>query len=68
MTSFLYIMDMNPFPGLDITSLGFFFTGILMLIGIRQANLLNYVPIAHELLFENINDGVIVFNENIKSD
>ena len=66
MTSFLYIVDLNPFPGLDITSLGFFFTGILMLIGLRQANLLNYVPIAHELLFENINDGVIVFNENRK--
>jgi diguanylate cyclase (GGDEF)-like protein/PAS domain S-box-containing protein len=66
MTSVLYITDLNPFPGLDITSLGFFFTGILMLIGIRQVNLLDYIPIAHELLFENINDGVLVFNENKK--
>jgi diguanylate cyclase (GGDEF)-like protein/PAS domain S-box-containing protein len=66
LTSVLYITRLNPFPGLDITSLGFFFTGILMLIGIRQANLLNYIPIAHELLFENISEGVIVFNENKK--
>ncbi|BBB47174.1 hypothetical protein Pelsub_P0401 [Pelolinea submarina] len=64
--SVLYITRLNPFPGLDISSLGFFFTGVLILIGIRQANLLDYSPIAHELLFENINDGVLVFNENKK--
>jgi len=64
--SILYITKLNPFPGLDISSIGFFFTGILILIGIRQANLLNYIPIAHELLFENINDGVIVFNDKKK--
>ena len=64
--SVFYITNLNPFPGLDISSIGFFFTGVLILIGIRQANLLDYIPIAHELLFENINDGVLVFNENKK--
>jgi diguanylate cyclase (GGDEF)-like protein/PAS domain S-box-containing protein len=64
--SILYITRLNPFPGLDISSIGFLFTGILILIGIRQANLFNYIPIAHELLFENINDGVIVFNDKKK--
>ena len=65
-STILYLTDLNPFPGLDIISLSFFFTGILLVIGVERANLLNYIPIAHEVLFENINDGVLVFNEDKK--
>ncbi|MDK2980184.1 MAG: hypothetical protein PWQ55_531 [Chloroflexota bacterium] len=63
-STIMYVSDLNPFPGLDLISLSFFFTGLLLLVGVQRANLLNYIPIAHELLFENIDDGVIVFNEN----
>jgi diguanylate cyclase (GGDEF)-like protein/PAS domain S-box-containing protein len=66
MGTFFYLTDLNPFPGLDVTSLSFFFTGILLVIGVERANLLNYIPIAHELLFKNINDGVIVLSEDKK--
>lgn len=62
----LYIFDLSPFPGLDLTCSSFLFTGLLLMIGIVKGNLMDYVPITHELLFKNIDDGVIVFDENLR--
>jgi diguanylate cyclase (GGDEF)-like protein/PAS domain S-box-containing protein len=62
----IYLFDLSPFPGLDITSISFLFTGLLLMIGIARGNMLDYIPVAHEFLFASINDGVIVFDEDHK--
>lgn len=62
----VYIFDISPFPGLDTTCISFLFTGLLLMLGISRVKLFNYDPIAHELLFRNINDGVFVFDENFR--
>ena len=62
----IYLFDLSPFPGLDTISISFLFTGILLLVGFSWGKMMNYVPIAHEFLFENIEDGIIVFDENLR--
>ena len=62
----VYLFDLSPFPGLDTTSIGFLFTGILLMIGLSKGKMLNYIPVAHELIFANIEDGIIVFDENLR--
>lgn len=61
-----YIFDFGLLAGLDTTTIGFLFTGILLLIGVYQGNMLHSIPIAHELLFANIKDGIVVVDENLK--
>ena len=62
----IYIFDVNPFPGLDITSISFLFTGLFLLVGFSRGSLMNYIPVAHEILVENIRNGIIVFDENLR--
>lgn len=62
----LYILEFEPFLGLDTSTIGFLFTGIFLLIGISWGKMLNNVPIEHEILFSNVGDGIIVLDENQK--
>ena len=62
----LYIFNINPFQGLDTVSISFVFTGILLMLGISKGKMMNYIPIAHELLFENIGNGIVVFDEDLR--
>jgi diguanylate cyclase (GGDEF)-like protein/PAS domain S-box-containing protein len=62
----IYLVEPNPFPGLDTISISFMFTGLLLMLGITRSNLMDYIPIAYEMLFNSINDGVVVFDENMR--
>lgn len=62
----MYLLNLSPFPGLDTTAIGFLFTGILLMIGISRGKMMNYIPIAHELLFKSIEDGIIVLDEDLR--
>jgi diguanylate cyclase (GGDEF)-like protein/PAS domain S-box-containing protein len=64
--SILYIFDMNPFPGLELISISFLFTGLLLLWAISKEKLLDVVPISHEFLVENIEDGILVVDEKFR--
>lgn len=61
--SLMYILNLNPFPGLDTISVSFLFTGLIMVWGMYKERLLDIVPIAHELVLENINDGILVIDD-----
>lgn len=63
MLSTIYLVNFNPFPGLDLTSVGFLFAGLIMVWGMRKERLLDIVPIAHELILENLNDGALVIDD-----
>jgi diguanylate cyclase (GGDEF)-like protein/PAS domain S-box-containing protein len=60
----LYILGLNPFPGLDIVSISFFFNGLLILYGVTRGRLMDLIPIACEFVFENMSNAVIVIDEH----
>jgi diguanylate cyclase (GGDEF)-like protein/PAS domain S-box-containing protein len=60
----IYILGLNPFPGLDIVSISFFFNGLLILYGVTRGRLMDLIPIACEFVFKNMSNAVIVIDEH----
>jgi len=60
--SMLYITGLNPLPGLDLVAISFPFSILCLAIGIFQLGLLELVPIARDLLVENMSDGILVLD------
>ncbi len=49
---------------LDLTPFGFFLTGLTMAWGLSRYQLLDIIPIARDIIFERMAEGVIVMNQN----
>ncbi len=62
--SLIYLSGRNPFPLLDLTSLSFALTGIIILYVLFFRRFLNIVPIARDTTIENMRDGIIVVDLN----
>lgn len=60
--SILSLTNFNPFPGLDLPPLAFALTGILLTVNLLQARLLDIVPVARNILVENMSDSVLVLD------
>lgn len=60
--NFLYISGIGPFSAVDPTPLAFAISGAAFLWGLARLQLLNIIPIAHEAMFMNMVDGVIVLD------
>jgi diguanylate cyclase (GGDEF)-like protein len=60
----LYLFDMNPWPGLDLTPIGFLLSGLIISWALGRFQILDLVPIARDVLFERIGDGVIVLDRH----
>jgi PAS domain S-box-containing protein len=58
----LYVFNWGPFPGQDLTLVGFALTGALLTLNLYQFHLLDLVPIARDALIENMSDGVLVLD------
>lgn len=58
----VYAFDLNPFPGLDIISVSFLFTGLLILFAFQQMKWMDVVPIPHEWIIEHVDDAVVVID------
>ncbi len=56
----LYIFNMNPFGRFDLTPIGFPIAGAAFLWGILRFRLLDIVPIARDIVMENMRDAVLV--------
>ena len=59
----IYIVNINPFPGLDTISISFFFTGLVLVWGMFKYRLMDIIPIAHELIVENIKNGILIVDD-----
>jgi len=59
-SSILYLSDYNPLPMVDLTSLSFAISGILIVWGLYYHKFLDIIPIARDTLIENMRDGIIV--------
>jgi diguanylate cyclase (GGDEF)-like protein/PAS domain S-box-containing protein len=61
----IYISGLSPIKGLDLTPLSFSLSAIILGWSIFRMQLFGIIPIAREMVVENMNDGVIVLdNEN----
>ncbi len=58
----LYVTGLNPLPGLDLTPFFFTISGLAATWAVFGLQLLDLVPIAHDLIFENMSDGVMVID------
>lgn len=58
----IYLLDINPIPGLDWTPVGLLGTGAAFAWSIIRLNLLDLVPVARELLIEQIRAGIVVID------
>jgi PAS domain S-box-containing protein len=56
----LYIFDLLPFKGLDITPFSFTISSIILSYGLFRYHLLDLMPVANEIILQNIGDGVLV--------
>jgi len=59
----LYILDLPPFAGLDLTPFAFAMSGIAATWAMRRYHLFEIVPAAHQAIFRSMGDGVIVLDD-----
>ncbi len=57
-------MDLNPYPYLDLNSLSFLLTGIILVYILFAQKFLDIIPIARDTTIENMRDGIIVVDLN----
>ncbi len=60
--NFLTIAGRSPFPRLDLTPFSFTLAGAVLAWGVFRYRLLDIVPIARDIVIENIRDSVIVLD------
>lgn len=56
----LYVTNLVPVPGLDVTPILFGLSGMLLTYGMFRHQLFNLLPVARHAIIENMADGVIV--------
>ena len=65
----LYVFDLIPIPGLDVSPLAFSLTGLALVFSFNFLHLFDLVPFAYKQLIESMQDGLIVMNrENLIMD
>jgi diguanylate cyclase (GGDEF)-like protein/PAS domain S-box-containing protein len=62
LANFLYILRIPELKNLDFTPFGFFFTGLLLFLGLNKFRMLAIAPVARDILFDSLSDGIIVLD------
>lgn len=62
MFELIYSLGFSPLKGLDISPIGFAFSGLFFLIGLAKSKLFNVVPFARDRLFNLMSDGIILID------
>lgn len=60
----LYLCNISPLPNLDLSPFTFSFMGIFLIFGLFQFRIFNIMPVARDILIENMRDGVLVLNND----
>ncbi|MBN1666754.1 MAG: diguanylate cyclase [Anaerolineales bacterium] len=56
----IYLLDISPLPGIDLTPLAFILSGILFGLGLHRFRVLSLTPMARDRLVDTMQDAVIV--------
>ncbi len=65
-TGTLQILKWTPYPEIDLSSIGFAATGVIFAWDLVELRLLDHAPVAHDILVENMPDGLVVLDEQWK--
>lgn len=58
----LYMANLNPWPGLDLTSISLSLAGLTIAWSLYRYHTLDLTPILTEAIFENLGDGILVLD------
>lgn len=58
--SLMYLFNINPVPGFDLTPVMFTISGLVMALGVLWLRLFSLIPVAHFRIFQTMTDGVLV--------
>ena len=58
----IYVFELSPLPGLNMTPMGFAVSGLILVWSILGLRLFDLVPIARDTLVEHMSDGVLVLD------
>ncbi|MCZ3364581.1 sensor histidine kinase [Methanobacterium veterum] len=64
--SSLYAFHVLPIVGLDFSPFALVIAGMLLALSIFKFHFLDILPVAHKILFKNMVNGVLVFDDNEK--
>ncbi len=59
----LYVLNLTPWPGLDLSPFGFTFTAGAIAFGVLRLRFLDVIPVARDIVLESINQSVIVVDD-----
>jgi diguanylate cyclase (GGDEF)-like protein len=62
----IYLTDLNALPGMDWTSIGSFFSVVLITLSITTFRFLDLIPVARDLVFSLIQDGIMVVDSQLR--
>ncbi len=62
----MYLKNVRPLAHIDLTPYAFVFSSLLIGVGLLRFNLFNIIPIARDLVFESIEDAVLVVNNTFR--
>ncbi len=62
LANMIFIFDFNWMPGLDLTPFAFMVSGLAFMLGILRYRVLDIVPIAHDIVIESMNNGILVLD------
>ena len=60
--NFLFVTNLNPWPGLDLTSLSFSISGSLIAWSLFHYHTLDLTPILTDAIFDNLGDGILLLD------
>jgi len=62
----LYLARLTPLSGVDWTSVSFALTGLLMTWAVFKMGLLDLLPVARNVVFEGMSDGLLVLDAQLR--
>ncbi|WP_144902087.1 sensor histidine kinase [Halobellus captivus] len=62
LSNFAFMFGVSPIPNLDLTPFTFALTGVFLVLGLYQFDLLERVPIARRQALQAMGDGLVVLN------
>ena len=61
-STIMYLTNLNPLPGLDLSPIGFMFSSIILALAMIYFRWMDLVPIARDLVVEQLSDGLVVLD------
>ncbi len=61
--NFMYITGLNPYPSLDLTPIALTLANLFLSIGFLRYRFMDLRPIAHDSVFNAMQDGVVVLDD-----